>query len=323
MVGRWVVGRRTVLRAALAAGTAVTLPGCASEFAATRLRIATGSRLGVYYGLGSALSSAWRDQLGLAEPPVVISTDGSLENVDLLAAGAADVVFSQVDVAAQRLVGRTPEDPAAPRALARIYDDVLHLVVPASSPITGVPALRGARVSVGAPDSGVSLVARRVLDAAGLAAAEIRGEQLGLDDSVAAMEQGRIDAFFWSGGLPTPAVEGLAAALPIRLIDLDEDGVLGALTDRYPVYSAGTVPAQSYAGLTAPVTTMLVRNFLLVGAAMPEALAAALLEVLFTEQEALAQAGPATLAIDPRAAIGTEPVALHPGAERFYRAERG
>lgn len=317
------IGRRTVLRAALAAGAVAALPGCASEFAATRLRIATGSTRGVYYGLGSALSRAWRDQLGLAEPPVVLSTAGSQENVDLLAAGAADVVFSQVDVAAERLVGRTPEDPAAPRALARIYDDVLHLVVPAASPITGVPGLRGARVSVGAPDSGVSLVAGRVLDAAGVTAGEIRGEQLGLDDSVAAMAQGRIDAFFWSGGLPTPAVEGLAGALPIRLVDLDEDGVLGALLDRFPVYTAGTVPAQSYAGLAAPVTTMLVRNFLLVDAAMPDALAAALVEVLFTEQEALAQGGPATLTIDPRAAIGTEPVALHPGAERFYRDERG
>lgn len=312
-----------MLRAALAAGAVAALPGCAAEFAATRLRIATGSTLGVYYDLGSALARAWHAELDLDEPPVVLSTAGSQENVALLAAGAADVAFSQVDVVAERLAGRSPEDPRAPRALARIYDDVLHLVVPASSPITTVPGLRGARVSVGAPDSGVSLVARRVLDAVGLADGDIRGEQLGLDDSVAAMTQGRIDAFFWSGGVPTPAVGELAAALPIRLVDLDEDGVLAEVRHRHPVYTAGTVPAQSYAGLTVPITTMLVRNFLLVGAAMPEPLAAALLEVLFTEQEALAQAGPATLAIDPRAAIGTDPVALHPGAAQFYRDERG
>ncbi len=317
------IGRRTVLRAALAAGALTALPGCTAEFAGTRLRIATGSTLGVYYDLGSALSRAWRDELGLTTPPEVISTAGSLENVDLLAAGAADVVFCQVDAAVEQLVGRTPEDPTAPRALARIYDDVLHVVVPATSPIGSVPQLRDARVSVGAPDSGVSLVARRVLDAAGLAEGAIRAEQLGLDDSVAAMAEGRIDAFFWSGGLPTPAVDELAATLPIRLLDLDEDEVLDAVLDRYPVYAPGTVPAQSYTGLTAPATTMLVRNFLLVGAAMPDALAAALVKVLFDQQEALAQVGPASLTIDPRAAIGTEPVLLHPGAEQFYRDERG
>jgi TRAP transporter TAXI family solute receptor len=312
-----------VLSAVLGAAALGALPGCASEFAGVRLRIATGSTRGVYYDLGSALARAWRAELGLAASPVVLSTAGSLENVDLLAAGAADVVFSQVDVAAQRLGDRSPADPSAPRALARVYDDVLHVVVPASSPITAVPQLRGARVSVGAPDSGVSLVARRVLDAAGLADGAIRAEQLGLDESVAAMARGRIDAFFWSGGLPTPAVDELAAVVPIRLLDLDEADVLDAALDRFPVYATGTVPARSYDGLAAPVTTMLVRNFLLVDAAMPDALAAALVRVLFTEQEALAQVGPASLTIDPRAAIGTEPVLLHPGAELFYRDERG
>jgi len=320
MVGA--VSRRTVL-ATLAAGPVLTLPGCSTPFADTRLRLATGSERGVYYRLGSALARTWQAELGLTGTPIVLSTAGSVQNVALLAAGAADVVFSQVDAAAERLVGLSPDAPDAPRALARIYDDVLHVVVPATSPITTVSGLRGARVSVGATDSGVSVVAGRLLDAAGLGPAGIRGEQLGLDASVEAMAAGVIDAFFWSGGLPTPAVEQLATDLPIRLLDLTGDRVLDVVRSRYPVYAPGTVPAQSYAGITEPVTTMLVRNLLLVDAAMPDDLAEALVEVLFTEQEQLAQAGPAALTIDPRAAIGTEPVLLHPGAQRFYKAERG
>lgn len=317
------VSRRTVLAAVAGAGAVAALPGCAATFVDTRLRLATGSARGVYFRLGTALARAWQAELGLTTTPVVLNTAGSLENVALLEAGAADVVFSQVDAAAEQLVGTTPDSPDAPRALARIYDDVLHVVVPASSPITSPLGLRGARVSVGAADSGVSVVARRLLDAANLGAADVRGVPLGLDDSVAAMAAGEIDAFFWSGGLPTPAVTELAQQLPIRLLDLTEDDVLDAVRDRYPVYAPGTVPALSYAGITTPVTTMLVRNFLLVDAAMPDDLAEALVTVLFTEQEQLAQAGPASLTIDPRAAIGTEPVLLHPGAERFYRTERG
>lgn len=317
------VSRRTVLAALAAAGAASALPGCAAPFAQARLRLATGSARGVYFRLGSALARSWQTELGLVSAPDVLTTAGSLENVALLADGAADVVFSQVDAAAERLVGITADDPAAPRALARIYDDVLHVVVPATSPITTVSGLRGARVSVGAEDSGVSVVARRLLDAARLGASDVRGVRLGLDDSVDAMAEGTIDAFFWSGGLPTPAVEQLAGVLPIRLLDLTDDGVLAAVRERYPVYAPGTVPAQSYAGITTPVTTMLVRNLLLVAASMPDDLARSLVEVLFTEQEQLAQAGPAALTIDPRAAIGTEPVLLHPGAEQFYRSERG
>ncbi|GAA3240911.1 TAXI family TRAP transporter solute-binding subunit [Pseudonocardia petroleophila] len=317
------VSRRTVLAALAAAGAVGALPGCAAPFAQTRLRLATGSARGVYYRLGSALARSWRAELGLVRTPVVLTTAGSLENVALLADGAAEVVFSQVDAAAERLVGIAADDPAAPRALARIYDDVLHVVVPADSPITTVSGLRGARVSVGAADSGVSVVARRLLDAAGLGASDVQGVQLGLDDSVDAMAEGSVDAFFWSGGLPTPAVEQLAAVVPIRLLDLTEDGVLDAVRRRFPVYAPGTVPARGYPGITTPVTTMLVRNLLLVAAAMPDDLARSLVEVLFAEQEQLAQAGPAALTIDPRAAIGTEPVLLHPGAEQFYRSERG
>jgi uncharacterized protein len=68
---------------------------------------------------------------------------------------------------------------------------------------------------------------------------------------------------------------------------------------------------------------MLVPNFLLVEAAMSDDLAEALVKVLFEQQATLTQAGSVALTIDPRAAIGTQPVLLHPGAERFYRTERG
>jgi hypothetical protein len=316
------VGRRAVLRAA-ALGTLAAAAGCAAPFAGVALRIATGSRQGVYFALGSALAVAWHEELDLAVPPEVIGTAGSADNLDLLAAGAADVVFSQVDVAAERLSRVPADDPGALRALARVYDDVLHLVVPVGSPITGVADLRGRRVSVGQDGSGVIVVSERVLEAAGLAFADLRAERLGLVDSVEAVAQGRIDAFFWSGGLPTQGVAGLAERTPIRLVDLDEGGVLTALRARYPVYAPGTVPARSYAGLAEPVTTLLGRNFLLVRADMSDDLAAGLVEVLFREREGLADVAASALTIDLRAAIGTQPVALHPGALRYYREERG
>ncbi|WP_300013858.1 TAXI family TRAP transporter solute-binding subunit [Pseudonocardia sp.] len=314
------VRRRTVLGALAAAAL---LPSCSSPLADVRLRIATGSASGVYFQLGTALARAWQAELRFTRHPEVLNTAGSVQNVAMLAAGEADVVFSQADAAASGLAGLAADDPAAPRALARIYDDVLHVVVPADSPITTVDDLRGARVSVGATNSGVALVAGRLLDAAGLATADLRAVQLGLDGSAAAMAAGQIDAFFWSGGLPTPAVRELAEGLPIRLLDLDADGVLTAVRARYPVYAPGTAPAQIYRGVTVPVTTMLVRNYLLVDAALPDDLAAALVRVLFEEQAMLSEAGPSTMTIDPRAAISTQPILLHPGAERYYRSERG
>jgi uncharacterized protein len=312
--------RRRVLRGLGALGTLAVLPACSSPFTDTRLTLATGGTQGVYFTLGRALAVAWRDELGLRHEPTVLATAGSVDNLGRLASGAADLAFSQVDTAAEQLRRSPPGDPRTPRALMRIYDDVVHVVVPADSPVTTLAGLRGARVSVGAPDSGVFVIAQRLLAVVGLSPeADLRAEQLGINESVDALAAGAIDAFFWSGGVPTGGVSALAEAIPIRLLNLEDE--ISAVRDAYPVYAAGTVPATTY-GIPEPITSLLVRNFLLVAAAMPDELAFALVRALFAAQPQLAVASPAALRIDPRAAIGTQPVPLHPGAERFFRADK-
>ena len=319
-VGSGAIDRRSVLSGLGALGLLAALPACSSPFAEVRLTLATGGTQGVYYNLGNALAEAWHEHLGLDVRPTVLSTAGSVDNLARLASGSADVVFSQVDTAAEQLGRFAPGDPTAPRALARIYDDVVHVVVPASSPATTLAGLRGARVSVGAPDSGVYVIAERLLAVAGLSAeTDFQAVQLGINESVAALGRGEIDAFFWSGGMPTQGVTELAAALPIRLLNLED--LITPVRAAHPVYAAGTVPAQSY-GIPEPITTLLVRNFLLVRAGLPDDVASALVDGMFEAQEQLASASPAALTIDLRAAIGTQPVPLHPGAQRFFRAEK-
>ncbi len=306
--------RRTVLRGLGAVGLLAALPGCSVSYPDLRLKLATGAQGGNYFTLGTALARAWQTEL--AATTDVLTTGGSLANLALLGSGGADAVISQVDTAADQW-NRTPNGPRSPRALARIYDDVVHVVVPRSSPVRALGSLRGSRVSVGALDSGVIAIAQRLLQAAGLdPATGIRPSTLGITDSVAAMRAGSIDAFFWSGGLPTPAVTGLAAALPIRLLDLTD--ILKPVRQAYPVYTPGTVPAGSY-GIPDPITTLLVRNFLLVGAGMADDLAHALTKAMFDQRPQLAQAIKLALTIDLRAAIGTQPVPLHSGAESYFR----
>jgi uncharacterized protein len=92
-----VVERRSVLRVLGAFGLLAALPGCSSPFDGVRLTLATGGTQGVYYNLGNALADAWKAQLGMDARPSVVSTAGSVDNLDRLASGSADVVFSQVD----------------------------------------------------------------------------------------------------------------------------------------------------------------------------------------------------------------------------------
>lgn len=309
-------------RAFLGLGVLAGVGACAPSFPALRLTIATGSKQGAYYPLGTALADAWRDELRLTATPVVSSTGGSVENLRLLAGRNADVAFSQIDIAADQSASVDPTDPASPRALARIYDDVAQVVVRADSPIRSLTQLRGSRVGVGASGSGVFVVAQRMLQAVHLSAtADVQPFYLDLAGSVRALREGRVDAFFWVGALPTKGVGDLAAALPIRLLDLELDDVLRAIRTIWPIYAPGTVPTGSY-GSTTPVTTLFVRNVLVVRAEMPDGVAHDLVKALFARQAAIARVSPNALTIDLRAAIGTQPVRLHPGAEAWFREAR-
>lgn len=316
------VRRRTVLRSGLglgALGALAALPSCTPPRPATPIVVAGGVRPGVYINLAGTLAGIWTERLELPQRPEVLTTAGSAQNMQLLLSGRATVAISQVDVAAD--AADAVSGPVEPLALARLYDDVTHLVARRDSGLRRLADLRGRRVSIGPGGSGYQPIALRLLDAAGIGVAGLgTAAELGLGDAVRALRAGEIEAFFWSGGVPTDGIRELAETVPIRLLELGE--VLDRMRQRFPVYSVGTVPAATY-GLPEPVSCLSVRNVLLVTAAMSDDVAAALVRAAFDEQPRLAEASPAAVTIDSRSAIGTQPIPLHPGAELFYRSTKG
>jgi TRAP transporter TAXI family solute receptor len=251
--------------------------------------------------------------------PEVVPTTGSVENLRLLAAHQVDVAFVAADVAAQALAGR-PLFPAplAVAAIARAYDDYLHLVVPLESGIDALQRLPGRRVSLGPLGSGTAFMAERLLDAAGLPSHAVRVSRLGINESVAALRAGRLDGFFWSGGLPTSGVTELAAGRPIRLVPLGRHAP--SLRQRYgAVYRTGTVPAGVY-GLRERVATIAVPNLLACRADADRDGVRALTRALFAGRDVLARRVPQAEALDERSAIATFPLPLHLGAQDHYRA---
>jgi TRAP transporter TAXI family solute receptor len=290
------------------------LGGCQQPTDGPRLTITTGSPKAVYGQLGTTLASAWTARIDIA-PPTVLTSAGSGQNLDRLLGGQADVGFSAADEAALRAAR---PGGAHLRALARMHDDYLQVVVPANSRVERLSDLRGLRVSVGAPDSGVQLIADRLLASAGLSGTtDIHRQQLSIDQSADALARGDTDAFFWSGGLPTEQISALAHRMPIRLVDLSD--ILPAVRGKYQEYGSAVLPVSAY-HLPRPVATLVVRNFLLVTDRMPARVAEALTRVVFDAQPALAAANQAARSIDVRSGIETIPIPLHPGALDYYRA---
>lgn len=292
----------------------------AAEWSEGTTVIAGGGTKGVYFDYGGHLADELTRELGV--DAVVEETDGSVDNVQRVESGEALLGFAQGDAAADAVAGRGAfDEPLDIRAIARLYDEYVHVVVRADSDLTAVSALAGRTVSLGAEGSGVNVIATRILAAAGVDVETVRDPQLDLRESIAAMERGEIDGFFWVGGLPTPGIENLSGALPLRLLPIEQDWVNEINSHYSDVYRPSDFPTGMY-GLDRSVATMAVPNYLIVSASTPDAVVRDVLTVLFDARARMAQDVPAAALLNRRQAIFTVPVELHPGAIAYYRDQR-
>lgn len=315
--------RRSALVAALGLAVVLALSACApraGEWTDEQYRIAGGGATGVYFDYGGHLAHELSDSLDI--DVVVEETGGSVDNLLRVAAGDALLGFAQGDAAADAVAGVGAFDaPLDVRAVARLYDEYVHVVVRADSAVDDISDLAGKTVSLGAENSGVNVIANRVLDAAGVERAAVRDPELDLRESIAAMEQGKIDGFFWVGGLPTPGIQELATELPVRLLPIEQEWIT-AVNERYSdAYRPADFPVGTY-GLTESAPTMAVPNYLLAAASTPDAVIRDVLQSLFDARSRMGAEVPAAALLNRRQAIFTAPVELHPGAIDYYR-DRG
>jgi uncharacterized protein len=313
-----VLGVAIVLAALVAACSPNDPPGGEG-----RLSIATGGAGGVYQVYGGGLADLLSDELP-DSPTTAETTSASVDNLLLVANGDSDIAFSLSDSAIDAVSGRESFGEALPlRALGTLYPNITQVVVKSDSDIESLEDMRDRTVSVGSPGSGTEVIALRLLNVAGLDPEEdITRRQLGVGESVQALRDGSIEAFFWSGGVPTGAVTDLATTDDIRLLETAryQDALLGEYGE---AYQRTTVEDDEYEGVEG-VETISVPNVLMVNEDMDEELAYEITKALYEGRDRLATVVPAAEALDP--AKGREvinPIELHPGAQRYYGEQGG
>ena len=317
---------RAVRRVVALAGVIALVAGCGGEGSGSgseggggRLSIATGGTSGVYFvyggGLAKVISSNLEGYRATAE-----TTSASVDNLILIQKGSSDIAFTLGDTALDAVAGREAFKQKVPmKALAQIYDNYTQVVAKKGSGITKIADLKGKRVSVGAPNSGTEVIADRILEQAGIDPKNgVKREGLGVEESVQAMKDGSIDAFFWSGGLPTAAITDLTTSEAITLLDTTE--FTDALRQKYgDVYQDSTIPSGTYKGVSKDVPTIAVPNYLVVNAKMDEQLAFDLTKLLFDRKQDLVAVHPEAKNLDPqKAGKVIAPIELHPGAQRYF-----
>jgi TRAP transporter TAXI family solute receptor len=291
-----------------------------------RLSIATGNTGGVYYPYGGGLARVISQSVPSVDATAEV-TAASVDNLKLIQLGKADIAFVLTDTLDDAIHGRGPFAKMAVKArtLAVLYPNYTQVATIEGKGINRLIDLRGRVVSTGSPGSGTEVIALRVLRAAGIDPdRDLRKQSLSVNASVDALKDGKIDAFFWSGGLPTASLLDLASTIGITAKLLANDDVVPKLQEQFTpgLYFRLVIPKGTYPGVNYDSGSVGVANALVVKDTMSDDLAYEVTKVLFERQSDLAAIHPEAKKLNLDTAVHGSPAPFHPGAIRYYE-ERG
>jgi TRAP transporter TAXI family solute receptor len=310
------------LAATAAAAVALALPVAAQQPA--RISITTGGTGGVYYPLGGGMANVLSKYVpGMTATAEV--TGGSVDNLKLINAGKSEVAFSMADATwdAYQGVDKFKDNKVNARTLMVLYPNKTHVVTVEGSGINKLSDLKGKRVSTGSPGSGTEILAFRILEAAGIdGKKDLKQERLGAAESVNAIKDRKIDAFFWSGGVPTAAVTDLAATPGIKMKLIDHDEVLDAMNKQHgPLYVKSVIPAGAYPGQDKPNAEIDVWNILIASDKMSDQMAYTIVKTLFEKKPELVAVHGEAKNIDLKNQAAGTPIPFHPGAKKYLEEQ--
>ena len=301
----------------------LTLAGAAQ---AQNLSIATGGTGGVYYPLGGGMAAVLSKYVPGMQATAEV-TGGSVANLQLIGTGKPYIALSQADAAIDAVKGQDKftGKPIPVRTLAVLYPNRMHVVSVEGRGVNKVGDLKGKHVSTGSPGSATEVMAFRVIEAAGLDKdKDMKRERLGVAESVNAMKDGKIDAFFWVGGLPTAAVTDLANTPGTKIKMVDHAEVVPAMNKKYGnLYVEDAIPKATYRGMDADNKQATVMNILVANASMDDTTAYNIVKTIFDKRQDLINVHKeaANFKLENQKAAAS-PIPFHPGAVKYF-AEHG
>ncbi|UFJ39979.1 TAXI family TRAP transporter solute-binding subunit [Brevibacillus humidisoli] len=329
---KWVSSVLSMLLALMAigcsspAGTGVSGSGSGGTGGAGEqafLTIATGGSSGPYYTIGGALAKVYKDKLGYNAS--VQSTGASVENVNLLKAKKVDMAFAMSDVVTFAYNGEEgfKESGAIKelRAMAGLYLNYVQIITLKDRNIKSVADLKGKRVGVGAPNSGVEVNARMVLAGHGITYDDITPDYLSYAEAVEQLKNNAIDAAFVTSGLPNATVLDLMTTADVEIVPIQSADV-DKLAATYPFFVKAEIPAGIYNN-DQPIPTAAIRNVMLVRSDLSEEQVYSLTKTFFENLQTLQEAHNAAKNISQEEAGKNLVVPLHPGAEKYYNEALG
>jgi TRAP transporter TAXI family solute receptor len=291
-----------------------------------RLSIGTGGTGGVYYPLGGGLAAAISKFVPGVEATAEV-TAGSIANLQLIDGGKSEIAFTMADAAWDAVNGldKFSGKKIPLRTLVVFYPNRMHVVTVEGTGINTFKDLKGKRVSTGAPVSGTEVMALRLIEASGLdPQKDLTRERLSVAESVAALKDGKIDAFFWVGGVPTPSITDLAATPGKKIKLIDHGDAADNMRKKYgPIYVKNKILANAYPGDDRDTSNVDVWNLLVVPEKSDENLIYQITKMMFEKKDELVKVHKDASFLDlANQSSGASPIPFHPGAARYFK-EKG
>lgn len=305
---------------------AIAVAATSTAFA-QNISIATGGTGGVYYPMGGGLAAVLSKHVSGMQATAEV-TGGSVDNLNLIASGKPYVGFSMVDAALDASKGKDKFEgrPVNLRTLLVLYPNRMHVVTTEATGIKKMSDLKGKRIATGSAGSATEVMSIRLLEAAGLDPnKDVTRERLSVAESVNAIKDRKIEAFFWVGGLPTAAVTDLANTPGTKIRMIDHADAVAAMNKKYGnLYYADTIPKATYSGMATDNKMASVANILLVNANMPDDQAYKIVKAVFDHQKDLIavhqEYANVTIAGQKQAST---PIEFHPGAVKYIQEKGG
>jgi len=316
--------RKFIRVLSIAATVALSAPLAAQD--KVNISIATGGTGGVYYPLGGGIAAALSKYVPGMDATAEV-TGGSVDNLKLIGSGKPYIALAMVDATldAYRGEDKFKGNKIPVRTLMILYPNRMHVVSVEGRGVNKITDLKGKHVSTGSPGSATEVMAFRVIEAAGLDKdKDMKRERLGVAESVNAMKDNKIDAFFWVGGLPTAGVTDLANTPGTKIKLIDHADLVPVMNKKYGnLYVEDAIPKATYRGMDTDNKQATVMNILIANASMDDKTAYNIVKTIFDKRQDLINVHKeaANFKLENQKASAS-PIPWHPGAVKYF-AEHG
>ncbi len=287
------------------------------------ITVLTGPTSGIYYPIGGAFATMLANDLGYKTSAT--ATGASAENLNAILTGQGEMAIAMADsvIQAYEAFGAYEgKEPATDlRAMMGLWPNYCQIVTTADSGIKTFEDMKGKRVGVGAPNSGVELNARMMFEAHGMTYDDCKVDYLAYGEAIEQMKNGQCDVAFVTSGLGNATIKELGTTKEIVFIPVEGQALQNLIT-KYPFFIESTIPAETY-GTKADTTTAAVMNIMLVAKDLPDDVVYDITQGIYDHLDVIhASHATAKANISLENALRGVTIPLHPGAEKYYK-EKG